>query len=68
MLNLSRTRIHLATRPADFRKSIDGLSGEVRRVLNGDPTSGHVFVFHNRRRDPVTLCVLSVQTGQSENG
>lgn len=55
MLSLGRTRIHLATKPADFRKSIDGLSGEVRRVLDGDPTCGHVFVFHNRRRTALKL-------------
>ena len=55
MLSLGRTRIHLATRPADFRKSIDGLSGEVRRVLEADPASGHVFVFHNRRRTALKL-------------
>lgn len=55
MLSLARTRLHLATKPADFRKSIDGLSGEVRRVLASDPTSGHVFVFHNRRRTALKL-------------
>jgi len=55
VLSLGRTRIHLATRPADFRKSIDGLSGEVRRVLEADPASGHVFVFHNRRRTALKL-------------
>lgn len=55
MLNLGRTRIHLATTPADFRKSINGLSGEVRRVLDSDPTCGHVFVFHNRRRTALKL-------------
>lgn len=48
-------RIHLARQHADFRKSIDGLSGEVRRVLEDDPTSGHVFVFHNRRRTALKL-------------
>jgi transposase len=55
VLSFGRTRIHLATRPADFRKSIDGLSGEVRRVLDDDPTSGHLFVFHNRRRTALKL-------------
>ena len=55
MLNGAWPRIHLARQPADFRKSIDGLSGEVRRVLEADPTSGHVFVFHNRRRTALKL-------------
>lgn len=49
MLSGRWPRIHLARQHVDFRKSIDGLSGEVRRVLDDDPTSGHVFVFHNRR-------------------
>ncbi|MCP4805806.1 MAG: IS66 family insertion sequence element accessory protein TnpB [Proteobacteria bacterium] len=31
------------------------MSGEVRRVLDGAPTSGHVFVFHNRRRTALKL-------------
>ncbi len=55
MLSGRWPRIHLARQHADFRKSIDGLSGEVRRVLEDDPTSGHVFVFHNRRRTALKL-------------
>ena len=47
------TRIHLAREHADFRKSIDGLSGVVRTVLEDDPSSGHLFVFHNRRRTAI---------------
>lgn len=55
MLSFGRTRIHLATKHVDFRKSIDGLSGAVRAVLEDDPTSGHLFVFHNRRRTALKL-------------
>ena len=47
-------RVHLAREPVDFRKSIDGLSGVVRTVLEDDPSSGHLFVFHNRRRNRTT--------------
>lgn len=44
-------RIYLAAGPTDLRKSFDGLSGVTRTVLAQDPTSGHVFVFCNRRRN-----------------
>ena len=50
MLIPSGARIHLAREHVDFRKSIDGLSGVVRAVLEDDPASGHLFIFHNRRR------------------
>jgi transposase len=33
-----------------MRKSYDGLSALVKTVLHQDPTSGHLFVFINRRR------------------
>ena len=49
------TRIHFATQPADFRKSINGLSGEVRMVLADDPLSGHLFVFYNKRRTGIKI-------------
>jgi len=44
-------RIYLASGPTDLRKSFDGLSGIARTKLEQDPTSGHLFVFCNRRRD-----------------
>lgn len=53
MLIPRNARIHLAREPADFRKSIDGLSGLVRTALDADPSSGQLFVFHNRRRTAV---------------
>lgn len=55
MLNPVGLRIHLALQHVDFRKSIDGLSGVVRTVLDADPLSGHVWVFHNRRRTALKL-------------
>ena len=50
-------RVYFATSPVNLRKSFDGLSNEVRAVLVGDPLSGHVFVFMNRRRNQVKLLV-----------
>ena len=42
-------RILVAIEPVDFRKGIDGLSRVVKDSLAGDPFSGAVFVFRNRR-------------------
>ena len=49
------TRIFLYRGAADMRKSFDGLSGLVRSELDGDPLSGALFVFCNRRRTMVKL-------------
>ena len=45
------TRIYVATGATDMRKSFNGLAGLVRERLESDPTSGHVFLFANARRD-----------------
>lgn len=51
------TRIYLAAGATDLRKSFDSLSALVSGVLQGDPLSGHLFVFCNRRRDRLkALC------------
>ena len=46
----AHVRVWLYTRPTDMRKSYDGLSALVKNVLHEDPTSGHLFVFINRKR------------------
>lgn len=48
-------KIFFCTKPADMRKSFDGLAGMVQGVLEDDPFSGHLFVFVNKRRDRVKL-------------
>lgn len=48
-------RIFLCTRPADLRKSFDGLAQMVREFLGCDPLSGHLFVFRNKRFDRLKL-------------
>jgi transposase len=56
MLSLpSSTRIWLATRPTDLRKSFDSLAELVRQQLHNDPLSGHLFVFRNQRGDRLKL-------------
>ena len=46
----AQVRVWLYTRPTDMRKSFDGLAALVRNALQEDPTSGHLFVFLNRKR------------------
>lgn len=48
-------RIWLCVQPSDLRKSFDSLAELVRQQLEGDPLSGHIFVFRNRRSDRVKL-------------
>lgn len=49
------TRVFVATRPADMRRSFDGLMGLVRDFLGGDPLSGHLFVFRNKSGDRIKV-------------
>jgi transposase len=48
-------RVYLATKPADMRKSFDGLSALASTGLALDPLSGHLFVFVNKRRDRIKI-------------
>jgi len=48
-------RIYVATECSNLRKSFEGLSNEVRSVLEADPLSGHVFLFINRRATQVKM-------------
>ena len=48
-------RIWLATHATDLRKSFDSLAELVRQQLAGDPLSGQLFVFRNKRADRVKL-------------
>jgi len=47
----SAVRVFVCREPADVRKSFDGLCALVVSKLNDSPTSGHVFIFRNRRSD-----------------
>ena len=44
-----RSRIYLATEPADLRKGFDGLSALAQHALGHDPMRGGLYVFLNRR-------------------
>ena len=54
-------RILVATEPVDFRKGIDGLSQVVKGVLGGEPLSGALFVFRNRRASAIKVLVYDGQ-------
>jgi transposase len=47
----SATRVYLAAGATDMRKGFDGLFGIARDRLGKDPSSGHLFVFCNGRRN-----------------
>jgi len=49
------TKIYLATQSTDMRKGFNGLYALARGVLEGDPLSGHLFVFSNRARTLVKI-------------
>jgi transposase len=48
-------QIWIATQPTDLRKSFDTLAELVRQQVKGDPLSGQLFVFRNKRADRVKL-------------
>lgn len=51
MLSLGNTgRIWAWAEPVDLRKGFDGLFGVVYRAAQGDPLSGDLFLFVNRKR------------------
>jgi transposase len=52
-------RIYVAVQPVSLRKSFEGLSNEVRSVLDGDPLSGHMFLFLNRTRTQMKILMLT---------
>jgi transposase len=45
------TKVYLAKDVIDLRKGFPGLIALTEAVLRQEPTSGHLFVFLNRRRD-----------------
>ena len=51
------TRIYLAAGTTDMRKGFEGLHGLVRERLQGDPLSGHLFLFCNAQRNRLKILV-----------
>lgn len=46
-----RTRIFLCKNPTDMRASYDSLCHKTKKIIGGDPFSGHLFMFVNKRRN-----------------
>jgi transposase len=56
MLSLSpATRIFVALEALDMRRGFNGLYAWVQTVLQEEPTSGHWFVFLNKRRNRLKI-------------
>jgi transposase len=55
----SSVQVHVAVEPVSMRKSFEGLSNEVRGVINKDPLCGHVFCFLNRGKSMLKLLYWS---------
>ncbi len=61
------TKVYFAVRPADLRRSFDGLSALAMGELQKDPSEGGLFVFVNKRgnqarvlfRDRHGCCILA---------
>jgi transposase len=51
----NKTKIYLAVKPVDMRKSFNGLWSEASEQLKEDPFSGALFVFTNKRRDRIKV-------------
>lgn len=58
MLSLKKNvSIFVCKEPVDFRKGIDGLSAICKHDLGGDPRSGSLFLFCNRRKNSIRILV-----------
>jgi transposase len=53
--NAERLRVFLRPGATDMRKSINGLSATAQESMQGDPLSGNLFAFCNRRRNLVKM-------------
>lgn len=49
------SKIYLASKAVDMRKSYQTLGVVVKNILNQNPLCGHLFVFYNKRCDTVKI-------------
>ncbi len=57
-----RTKIFVSKEPTDMRASYDSLFAKVKKVLEKDPFSGHMFLFINAKRTSIK-CLYYDGTG-----
>ena len=55
MIDVADLRIFVCTRPTKMTYSFDSLMGLAQEIFDQDPTSGHLFLFFNRRRDRIKI-------------
>ena len=55
MINNSDVRIFLCTTPTSMNYSFDRLMSRAEEIFEQAPTSGHLFLFVNRKRDRLKL-------------
>jgi len=59
----AHTRVWLAAGVTDMRKGFHSLAAQVENALQGDPHSGHLFVFRGRRGDLLKIIWWDGQGG-----
>ena len=55
MIDIADLRIFVCTTPTKMTYSFDSLMGRAQKIFDQDPTSGHLFLFLNRRRDKMKI-------------
>ena len=55
MIDIADLRIFVCTTPTNMTYSFDSLMGRAQEIFDQDPTSGHLFLFLNRRRDKMKI-------------
>ncbi len=55
MIDMTDLRIFVSTTPISMSYSFDSLMGRAQTIFEQDPTSGHLFLFFNRRRDKLKI-------------
>ena len=55
MIDVADLRIFVCTTPTRMNCSFDYLMGRAQEIIDQDPTSGHLFLFFNRRRDRIKI-------------
>ena len=55
MIDVADLRIFVCTTPTNMSYSFDSLMGRAQEIFDQDPTSGHLFLFFNRRRDRIKI-------------
>jgi transposase len=51
------TRIFMAVKPVDMRRSFDGLCATITEALGGSPLSGDLYLFRGKRADRIKAII-----------